>query len=218
MAVQDQPTIAAIFALCGLTIACAIPLVCHADDMTPPDKDATRIGGLVEDARALWHEGASRLEDALSGMRHKAHRNSPDWLQRRSGTDPLEFTVPPEGEDARLVLQEDRPDGTDLVTVRYAFDDTGAFRTYAGAGMNRAVYFMDGADPGPSLMSRRNRRSSIGAAAEFGAELRFSEHLALNADLRWFDLDDRAYALRSAAGPVGADPVMLGLTVGYRFH
>jgi outer membrane protein W len=67
-------------------------------------------------------------------------------------------------------------------------------------------------------MSRRNRRSSIGAAAELGAELRVSEHLALNADLRWFDLDDRANALRSDAGPVGADPVMLGLTVGYRFR
>jgi opacity protein-like surface antigen len=218
MAFQDKPTIAAILALCGLTIAGAVPLVCHADDMTPPAADVSRIGGLVEDARALWHEGTSRLEGALSGVRHKARRNSPDWLQRRSGTDPLEFAAPPEGEDTRLVLQEDRPDGADLVTVRYAFDDTGAFRTYAGAGMNRAVYFMDGADPAPSLMSRRNRRSSIGAAAELGAELRVSEHLALNADLRWFDLDDRANALRSDAGPVGADPVMLGLTVGYRFR
>ncbi|HWJ05111.1 MAG TPA: hypothetical protein VNS57_04895, partial [Steroidobacteraceae bacterium] len=71
---------------------------------------------------------------------------------------------------------------------------------------------------GPTLLTRRNRHSSMGAAAEIGADLRISERMLVNAAVRWADLDDDAAALRSDFGPVTADTLMLGLSVGYRFR
>jgi outer membrane protein W len=45
-----------------------------------------------------------------------------------------------------------------------------------------------------------------------------SEQVQLNADLRWADLDERADLLHTAYGPVAADPVTLGISLGYRFR
>ena len=56
------------------------------------------------------------------------------------------------------------------------------------------------------------------AAAELGAELRLSERLLLQADLRWVDLDGQAALLRSGDGLVGADAVSLGISVGWHFR
>jgi outer membrane protein W len=58
----------------------------------------------------------------------------------------------------------------------------------------------------------------LGPAAEVGAELNLSEHVRINADLRWADLDARASVLRGDRGPVAADPVAVGVSVGYRFR
>ena len=59
---------------------------------------------------------------------------------------------------------------------------------------------------------------SLGAAAELGAELRLSERLLLQADLRWADLDEQAALLRSEDGLVGADAVSLGVSIGWHFR
>jgi outer membrane protein W len=64
----------------------------------------------------------------------------------------------------------------------------------------------------------RNRHDSYGAAAEVGAELQVSERLMINADMRWAELDESAALLRSDYGPVGADPVTVGVSVGWRFR
>lgn len=174
--------------------------------------------GLAPEALAVSKEKTSRLEAALRGVRQKVRGHSPDWLRRRSGIDPLAPDTGLSSTDMRLVVQDDRPDGTDLLTVRYMLDDRGALHTYAGAGLNRTEYFVDGPGPAPALMTRGNRRSSLGAAAEIGAELAVSEHVSLGADLRWVGLDGRANALRSEHGPVSADPLFLGLSLGYRFR
>ena len=106
-----------------------------------------------------------------------------------------------------------------MLTARYTLRDSGALRTYAGAGLNQAQYFHDADDgPGPTFFTRRNRGRSLGAAAEVGAELRVSERVLVSADVRWADLDERAEALRAESGPVGADPVVVGVGVGYRFR
>jgi opacity protein-like surface antigen len=117
-----------------------------------------------------------------------------------------------------LALQDARPDGTDLLTVRYSFDATGPLRTYAGAGLSHSQYYFDGSEAGHALLSRQQRRMDLGPAAEFGAELALSEHVRINADLRWADLDERASVLRGDSGPVAADPLAVGVSVGYRFR
>ncbi len=148
------------------------------------------------------------------------HAETPDWLHHRTGGRLVDGTAPPAGSDLCVVLQEDRPDGTELVTARYTMRDQGALRTYVGAGVNRAQYFHDAGDddPGPTLFNRRNRHTSFGVAAELGAELHVTRRVLLSADLRWADLDARAEALRAEHGPVAADSLLLGLVVGYRFR
>jgi len=198
-------------------VACLQPRPSNAESPEQPtifEADA----GFMHEARAAWKDTTSRLEAALRQVRHKARGGKPDWLRHRSGTEPLAFDTSRVGSLMRLVVQDDRPDGADLLTVRYMLDDRGALQTFAGAGLNRAEYFVDGPDPAPALMTRGNRRSSLGAAAEVGAELALTEHVVLGADLRWVELDSHANALRSEYGPVSADPLLLGISLGYRFR
>ena len=191
---------------CGLAVGCSLGAAAQADAPDAPAASAT---------------GPSREGTTPSALPARAmarpHRGEPTWLRRMEDDRPSSMAA---GDgDVCVTLQDDRPDGFDLLTARYTLHETGAFKTYAGAGLNRAQYFHDDpADPGPTWFNKRNRRTSLGAAAEFGAEMQVSSRMRLNADLRWIDLASRAEALRSDHGPVVADPLMLGVAVGYRFR
>lgn len=145
----------------------------------------------------------------------KARRSGPDWLRRISKT--LADHQAVADDDWHVALQRERGDGADLLTIRYPLADLGPVQTYAGAGLNRAIYFAD-ANSEPTVLARRNRHRSLGAAAEVGAEFRWSERLAMQADLRWIDLADDAGLLSDGDALVGADAVAVGLSVGWRFR
>lgn len=159
--------------------------------------------------------GAARIQEFLKHQFNAVRRKRPDWIVEQSH-DTVDPQTRPGEDSAQLVLQQDRRDGADLLTLRYPLAEHGALRAYAGAGLNQAVYFEDGDEP--AIMSRRNRARSLGAAAELGAELRLSERLLLQADLRWADLDEQAALLRSEDGLVGADAVSLGIAIGWHFR
>jgi hypothetical protein len=171
----------------------------------------------VEIVREAWQTGHSRLHELLARTLTVVRRDRPQWLvdQPRHALDPAALAS--DDVVAQLVMQQDRRDGADLLTVRYPLSSRGALRTYAGAGLNRAIYFSGDASA-PVMLTRRNRQSSLGAAAEIGAELQLSRRVLLNADLRWADLDENAVLLRADEGYVGADPVAFGISVGWRFH
>ena len=115
-----------------------------------------------------------------------------------------------------IVLQEDRPDGTELLTARYTLHDAGDMRAYAGAGLNYAQYFHDAdGDPGPTLLTRRNRHSSMGAAAELGARLQqqlaaLSEEFACIGEVRGRGLMVGVELVDATAAPdaLGARPAV----------
>jgi len=166
----------------------------------------------AQDAQAL---GVARIQEFLKHQFSVVRRKRPDWIVEQSH-DAVDPQTRPGQDSAQLVLQQDRRDGADLLTLRYPLAERGALRTYAGAGLNQAVYFEDGGEP--AIMSRRNRDRSLGAAAELGAELRLSERLLLQADVRWAELDEQAALLRSENGLVGADAVSLGVSIGWHFR
>jgi len=197
----------------GVLALLAIPGNCEAGDT-----GSNGLSGLLDDARSLLRDGSSRFGLALQDARKRVHDGSPDWLRRRSGLDPFDDSEYVDDEGATLVVQEDRADGTDLLTIRFLRGDLGSLQTYAGAGINRTQYFDELTDRGPALMNNRNRHSNVGAAAEAGAELRISARLLLSADVRWADLHENASALRSVYGPVVADPLTFGVNIGYRFR
>jgi hypothetical protein len=220
MAVNDDANGWVALLLCRLAIACAIPAAVRAEAPNAAPQPAPRLEAQATTTDRADHEATSqRWRDFWSGLEQRVHgRGEPDWLRHRSGNDAVDPIVPAGEGAVCIVLQDDRPDGTQLLTARYTLHDQGALRAYAGAGLNRAQYFHDSAEPGPTFFTKRNRRTSLGPAAELGAQLRLSERVLVNADARWADLHDDAAALRSEHGPVMADPVMLGLSVGYRFR
>ena len=160
--------------------------------------------------------GQSRLAAFFASPASVKRRNRPDWLIERSH-EKFDPASQASDDSLQLVVQRDRRDGADMLTVRHALLTLGAVRAYAGAGVNRTKYFVDQGDT-HELLPQRNRDSAIGAAAEIGAELRMNERLMLSADLRWADLADDAELLRDDGNLVVADPVVLGLTVGWRFR
>lgn len=191
--------------LVGLS-ACGAPRPVAADD-----RPASPAG----EARELPSLAPSRLYEALSRQLRMVKRDRPEWLREQEQD---EFHPEPVEEDAiQLVVQQDRRDGTDLLTLRYPLGELGAWRAFAGAGLNQVVYFAE-ADSGPTMLMRRNRHRSTGAAAEVGTEWSASERLRIGADLRWVEIDPDASLLRSEYGLVGADAVSVGVSIGWRFR
>lgn len=189
-------------ALLGLALYGA-PYCLAAEGTGPAPADAAQVSGVV------------RIQEFLKHQFSAVQRKHPDWIVEQSH-DAVDPQTRPGEDAAQLVLQQDRRDGADLLTLRYPLAEHGALRTYAGAGLNQAVYFEDGVEP--AIMSRRNRARSLGAAAELGAEFRLNERLLLQADVRWADLDEQAALLRSEDGLVGADAVSLGVSIGWHFR
>ncbi len=117
----------------------------------------------------------------------------------------------------QLVLQRKRRDGPELLTLRHTVATAGPLQAYAGVGLNRAVYFV-APTAAPMLFDKRSRHRSVGGAAEVGVELRMTENVHLNAELRWIDIDRDAIAIRTKHGLVAADPVTFGVSLGWRFR
>ena len=177
-----------------------------------------RADGSATADPGLWRDGVALIGTLWADARARLGHDGPEWLQRQSRAERMPASSAAPTGTTYLALQDARPDGTDLLTLRYSFDDTGPFRTYAGAGLSHSQYYFDGSEAGHALLSRQQRRMDLGPAAELGAELALSEHVRINADLRWADLDERASVLRGDSGPVAADPLAVGVTVGYRFR
>ncbi len=180
--------------------------------------DAQQRASVPAADSAWWREGVGLLGSLWDDARLRLRDDVPDWLHHQSRQDRASTLPARDAGTAYVVLQEDRADGTDMVTLRYGLGRQGPLRAYAGAGLNRAQYYVDDDAAGPSLLTRRNRHAAVGPAAELGAELALNERVSLNADVRWADLDERADLLRGVYGPVAADPVTVGVSVGYRFR
>jgi hypothetical protein len=203
-----------VLVLAGLA-ALAPPGLSSARDAEP---SATAFDSFMSNARLLLQDSTARLESMLQQRFHTLPRDKPDWFREQSTMD-FDGSEISADETLQLVIQQDRRDGTELLTLRYPIAERGGFRTYAGAGLNQAEYFAgSGGDGAPSVISRGTRHRSMGGAAELGAEFRLSEQVRVNADLRWVELASDASLLRASDGLVGADPVSVGVSVGWRFH
>jgi hypothetical protein len=141
----------------------------------------------------------------------------PDWIREHSPLGALDEAISASGAPV-LVLQQDRPDGTDLLTVRVPLLVHDRVSAFAGAGVNRASYYGGVPDPGTAMLERRNRRSGLGGAAELGAQWHMARDVLLNANVRWAGLDTDASLLQSGENLVAADAVTVGLSLGWRFH
>jgi opacity protein-like surface antigen len=192
--------------LCGLFGSIAPTLVCAEESEGPW-------------VRELWQQGEVKLHelrDFLGRQLKMSDRDEPEWILEVS-QEKIDPATQPRSGAAQLVVQQDRRDGTDLLTLRYPLAQRGGMLAYAGAGLNQTIYLADASD-GYSPVTRRDRQRSVGAAAEVGAEFRVSQRLMVNAELRWADLDTDAIVLHGDDAFVGADPLAMGVSVGWRFR
>ena len=201
-----------LLALGSITLAGAEPQssVTRADVQQPASVPAAES--------AWWRDGVGLLGSLWDDARLRLRGDLPDCLQHQSRQDRASTLPARDAGAAYVVLQEDRADGTDMVTLRYGLGRQGPLRAYAGAGFNHAQYYVGEGAAGPSMLTRRNRHAAVGPAAELGAELALNERVSVNADLRWADFEERADLLQGAYGPVAADPVTVAVSVGYRFR
>ena len=154
------------------------------------------------------------LAELFDRPSRKSRGGGPDWMRRVSAA--IFERERSASDDWHVALQRDRTDGAEMLTVRYPLPTLGPLETYAGAGVNRSVYFAESSIE-PTLLNNHNRRRALGAAAELGAELRLSDRMLMRADVRWIDLADDANILRDDRALLIADPVALGVSVGWRF-
>lgn len=155
------------------------------------------------------------FSNLLTGLISAA--KTPDWYERREGMDPLDADGQASRDSTHLVVQEDGLGGADVLTVRYPIDAAGIFRTFVGAGVGRAEYYDDGVTAAAVPLAFRDSHHSLSAVAEVGSEWHASDRLRVNASVRWTDTRD-AQAVRTDDGPVGAEPLVLALGLGYRFR
>lgn len=159
---------------------------------------------------------AHRTENLLLQIALRKRSDDPEWLVRGAGVGPLAVRSHAGPQPMYVALQTDRLDGTDLLTVRQSLKSLGALQLYAGAGLGRARYVDDDALSKP-LPSRRSHHS-LGAAAELGAHADLGERMSIEAGLRWMQLGHGVTMLQSDSGALNANPVLFGVTVGYRFR
>lgn len=102
------------------------------------------------------------------------------------------------------------------LSLQYHLRPEQRFRPYVGFGLNVTEFFEEdtrGALAGNNL----SLETSVGWAAQLGADLELAESWFVNVDLRYFDIDTDARLNGADLGTVEIDPWALGLSVGRRF-
>lgn len=105
------------------------------------------------------------------------------------------------------------------LSAQYHFIPDGKVRPYIGAGLNYTFLFeedFDGAD--------LKLDNSFGLAAQIGVDIDVTENMFVNAEVRYIDIDSDG-ELRFPGpgggnvdiGKVEIDPIVAGLSVGFRF-
>jgi outer membrane protein OmpA-like peptidoglycan-associated protein/outer membrane protein W len=97
------------------------------------------------------------------------------------------------------------------LTLKYNFNPEGVWRPYAGLGLN-VTHFYDQA-LGPLSLSR----TIGGPAAQLGMDVRLTEHLSLNADVKWARLRPAIAYADAPQGQLRLDPMLYGIGIAYRF-
>lgn len=113
-----------------------------------------------------------------------------------------------------------------LSLVLYPLDSHSVFQPYLGLGINYTTFFEEDltSEMRAAGFSNLDLDDSFGVAAQIGADFMLDEHLMLNAQMRWIDIDTDA----SASGPtalgvgktkvgVDIDPMVYMVGLGYKF-
>lgn len=100
--------------------------------------------------------------------------------------------------------------------LQYHFPTENAFKPYIGAGLNYTLFF-DEDTTGALAGSNLSLDDSIGVSTQIGADFLLNDNWTLGADVRWINIETDAELDGARLGTVEIDPIVYGITLGYRF-
>jgi outer membrane protein len=108
------------------------------------------------------------------------------------------------------------------LTLQYHFNPTGTIRPYAGLGLNYTRFSSVNLDAGPVLggsVPLKIDRSSVGFAAQVGADFQIAPQWFLNVDVKYVTIDTDIFVKANGAKvtKLDVDPLLIGVGIGYRF-
>ncbi len=104
------------------------------------------------------------------------------------------------------------------VTLQWYFNPEGRVNPFVGAGLNYTfVYDEVSVRGGPVAGANVSLENSFGVAAQAGLAFKMSDAIDLVLDARWIDIDSDVKVNGSKVGTAVVDPLVVGLTLGYRF-
>jgi outer membrane protein len=113
-----------------------------------------------------------------------------------------------------------------LSVVYYPLDSKSDFQPYVGAGINYTYIYDEhvGSEAQAKGWSNFKAENSWGMAFQVGADYMITDHIMLNAQVRYIDIDTRATAENDAVAPgtrarvnVDVDPFIYMVGLGYKF-
>ncbi|BCG22672.1 outer membrane protein W [Pseudomonas tohonis] len=111
-----------------------------------------------------------------------------------------------------------------LSVVYYPLESQSAFQPYLGAGINYTWIYDEHVGSGATAAGFDNFRAknSWGLAWQVGADYMLTDNIMLNAQVRYIDIDTRAYVDNTALGvrakvDVDVDPWVYMVGLGYKF-
>ena len=105
------------------------------------------------------------------------------------------------------------------VTVKYHWNDLGAFKPYVGVGANYTRFY-DKELPAGGPVTAISYDDSLGGAVQAGFDYKLDDHWSLNVDVRkvWISSDVTIYAGTTRIdAAVDVNPLILTVGTGYRF-
>ncbi|ODU44867.1 OmpW family outer membrane protein [uncultured Aquimonas sp.] len=104
------------------------------------------------------------------------------------------------------------------VSLQWYFNPEGRVNPFVGAGLNYTfVYDEKPVAGGPVAGAKIGLDNSFGLAAQAGLVFKMSDAIDLVLDARWIDIDSDVKVNGSKVGTAVVDPLVVGLTLGYRF-
>ena len=102
------------------------------------------------------------------------------------------------------------------LSLQYYFAPDAGFNPFVGAGLNYTLTFSEDSY-GPVAGNEVTIGNSWGLAAQVGAVIKIGETMDLVVDARWADIDADVQLNGAEIGTANVDPLVYGLTLGFRF-
>lgn len=170
-------------------------------NVDPTSNNGTLAGG------ALTTKVQSDAKPTIS-IEYMFSRNVGLWVQ---GAVPFEHEIELNGVKAATVKQL-----PPTVSVNYHFMPEGSVSPFVGVGVNMTTFFST-RTYGPLAGANLTVDDSFGLAAHAGVDFRINEAWLVTADLYWINIEPDVKVNGSKVGSVKIDPLVYGLSVGYRF-